>query len=210
MTYIEWESEFKKCIKSIPEKEKDEIVGYYREMYSDRHEAGLSDEEIIKNFGEPMLCAAKILMENAAEENGGVRKEKSEATIKKPLSQKFKQTGVEYCKKISVSKIVGWFFLTVLFIIPLAAVVISAIAALASATVACAAASVSGGILAIASPFAFFLGYTGLGVLATAGAGLATAGVGLLLFEVFFFITKYSILPCVKILKHFFKRRSVK
>ena len=224
MTYIEWEAELERCLKSLPQEEVNEIISYYREMHGDKRDAGLSDEEIIKTFGEPMLCASKILMENAGEVEKADEQEKQKDEREKEEENKppQKEDAVQAQKeegqqafsksapKVSVAKIVGWFFLAILFIIPLTAVVISVIAALASITVTGAALAVGGVILAIASPFAFFLGYTGLGVLATLGTALATVGIGLFLFVIFFVITKYSIFVCIKILKHFFKRRNRK
>ena len=213
MTYAKWESEFQKCINSLPQKEKDEIIGYYREIYADKREAGLSDEEIIKNFGEPMLAAAKILMENAAEE-----KDSQEAEAEKPpveekkaeVPTKSDPTASRTGGKITVASVVGWFFLIILLIIPFVAVLFSALAAVASVMVAGFAIAVSGVVLTVASPFAFFLGYTGLGVLATLGAALAMVGVGIILFETFYIITKYFAFAYLKLVRYFLKRRKQK
>ncbi|MBE6644264.1 MAG: DUF1700 domain-containing protein [Ruminococcaceae bacterium] len=217
MTYVEWEGELLKCLKNLPETEKHEIIDYYKEMYSDKRDAGLSDEEIIKNFGTPMSCAAKILMEHTAEDEKreDTNEEKSEEakveiTAKKSKTDKRNDARSNYAASFSIAKIVGWFFLTVLFIIPFAAVIISAIAALGALTIAGIAAAVAGAIAVIASPFAFFFGYGGLGVLATAGAGVAAVGIGLIMFGVFYIITKYSVVSCIKIVKHLTERRSSK
>ena len=213
MTYVQWESEFQKCIGSLPQKEKDEIIGYYREIYADKREAGLTDEEIIKNFGEPMLAAAKILMENNADEKDSqeaaadeppVKEKKAEASAK-PKAPAPRSNG-----KVTVAAVVGWFFLIILFIIPLAAVLFSAFAAVAAIMVAGFAIAVSGVVLTVASPFAFFLGYTGLGVLATLGAALTLVGVGIILFEIFYVITKYFAFACIKLVRYFLKRRKQK
>lgn len=213
MTYVQWESEFQKCIGSLPQKEKDEIIGYYREIYADKREAGLTDDEIIKNFGEPMLAAAKILMENSSEEvdtqeaavDESPAEEKKTEDSPRPTSPAPRSS-----RKITVASVVGWFFLLILFIIPLAAVLFSAFASVAAVTVSGLAMAVSGVILAVASPFAFFLGYTGLAVLATLGAALTLVGVGIILFEIFYVITKYFAFACIKLVRYFLKRRKQK
>ena len=212
MTYMEWESEFQKCINSLPQKEKDEIIGYYREIYADKHEVGLSDEEIIKNFGEPMLAATKILMENSTEEDG------QEAEAEKPPVEEKKTKAPtkpdsptpRINSKITVASVIGWFFLIILLIIPLAAVLFSAFAAVAAVTVSGLAIAVGGAVLTVASPFTFFLGYTGLGVLATIGGALAMVGVGIIIFEIFYVITKYFAFACLKLFRYFLERRKQK
>ncbi len=213
MTYVQWESEFEKCIGSLPKNEKDEIIGYYREIYADKREAGLSDEEIIKNFGEPMLAAAKILMENSTEEKdskGAEAAEPSAEANKSEAPAKFKIPTPRFRGKITVASVVGWFFLIVLFAIPLAAVLISAFAALAALTASGLAIAVSGAALTVASPFAFFLGYTVPGVFATLGCALAMVGIGIILFEIFYVITKYFAFAFIRLFRYFLKRRKQK
>lgn len=210
MTYIQWEREFQKCIKSLPEQEKQEIIGYYRELYADKREEGLSDDEIIKNFGTPMLCAATIMMDNASDE-----KESSETEKKLPPTQKEKKASPENADtprsrsrgRITVASVVGWFFLITLFLIPLAAVLVSVFSALAACTLVGGATAITGVILAIASPFSLFVGYTVLSALATLGAALVAIGIGIVIFEVFFIITKYFAFVCFKLCRCFFKRR---
>ena len=210
MTYIEWEGELLKCLKSLPESESNEIISYYREMYGDRRDAGLSDDEIVKNFGEPMLCAAKILMESASESEIGETKEEEipkKCPKSEPQDKSVSQKSSKHCfKNVSFAKIVGWFFLAILIIIPAMSTAVSAISAVFAVAVTGGAMVVGGALSAIASPFAFFIDCSGLGVLALLGASLAVAGAGALLFTAFYYITKYSVISCIKIFKYFVMR----
>ena len=204
MTYIDWERDFRKSLKPLSEKEKDEIVSYYREIYSDKRESGMSDEEIISQLGEPTICAAKILAENVDEQSE--EKRKNEENNKTKLT---KEKTAEYSdtrRKISPASIVGWFFLAVLFIIPLGAVLISVIASFASCAIVGAAVTIGGAVLAIASPLSFVIGYSALGFVATLGAALAMAGIGILVFEVFYILTKYSVFVSLKLTKYLFRK----
>ena len=206
MTYQQWEATLLNYLKSLSKEEKDEIVGYYREMYDDKRDSGLSEDEITAAFGDPMLAAARILKESgdegkgdqgessgeadarSTEENGN--KQSSFAKTATPVLNKIKTTVKETVSNLSVAKAVGWFFLTVLVIIPLAAVVIGIIATLASLTIAGAAMAVGGAVGALASPLLFAFGFTFSGVLIAAGGALITSGVGAILFLIFYYITK--------------------
>ena len=205
MTYNQWESEFKKYLKSLPEKEKNEIIDYYREMYGDKRESGISDEEIIEAFGSPATCASKILTENTSEETEV--KEENDIPKKNEALEKF----VAFCrstpKKINAASLVGWFFLITLFLIPLAAVLVSALASLGACVIVGGAVAISGVILAISSPVSLFIGYSALSALATFGAALVAIGLGIVIFEAFFILTKYFAFVSIKLCRYFFRRR---
>ena len=202
MTYREWESELVGYLKGLPESELEKIKEYYSEMYGDRSDAGMSDERILAEFGEPKLCAAKILMENgeqeeAAEEPNEKKGDKITITLPKiDIKEKL--------KGLSVSKIVGWFFLFVLVIIPLAAVALSVVVSFAATAVGCAAGVLGGVVIAVTAPFVSGIAMGGANATATVGVGLAAAGVCALLSIAFFFITKYSVFVCIKIAKYVF------
>ncbi len=209
MTYKEWESELLGYLKSLPENEKEEIVNYYSEIYNDRCDAGMKNEDILAEFGKPMLCAARILKDSTNEKNDNVQ-EKTEQQDNKKITidiEKAKEKARGVIKNLSVSKIVGWFFLAVLLIIPIYAAVISIIASFAAAAISGAALIVGGVVLTVASPFGLITGYTGGGVLATMGMGLASAGVGAVITVIFFLLTKYSAIYFFKANKYIFKRR---
>ncbi len=224
MTYQQWEATLLNYLKSLSKGEKDEIVGYYREMYDDKRDSGFSEDDITAAFGDPMLAAARILKESDEEggaHQGEAREEesapKTEEDVKNqsafaktvtPVLNKIKATVKETSSNLSIAKIVGWFFLTVLILIPLAAVLIGIIATLASLAVAGAAMAVGGAVGALASPLLFAFGFTVSGVLIAAGGALITSGVGAVLFLIFYYITKYSVISTVKVIKYSTRRKS--
>lgn len=61
MTKYEWESGLKKGIASLPLAEKQRVLEYYDEIFSDKAEQGMKEEEIVAEFGNPYEAAAKIL-----------------------------------------------------------------------------------------------------------------------------------------------------
>ncbi|MBO7304236.1 MAG: DUF1700 domain-containing protein [Clostridia bacterium] len=202
MTYKEWESELVGYLKGMPAGELEKIKEYYREMYGDRSEAGMSDKQILAEFDDPKICAAKILMENGEDDvpEEEPRQEKSDKiTVTLPKINLKKKL-----KGLSVSKIVGWFFLFILVVIPLAAIAVSVVAVFAATSIGCAAGVLGSIIIAVCAPFVSGITMGGANAAATAGIGLATAGVCALLSIAFFFITKYSVFVCVKISKYVF------
>ena len=60
-----WEKQLVKLLKALPYAERQSVLNYYNEIYSDKIEAGMAEEEIIAEFGFPEDCAARILSENA-------------------------------------------------------------------------------------------------------------------------------------------------
>lgn len=63
MTKYEWESELKRNIHRLPKAEQDKAVDYYNELFSDKAERGMSETQIIAEFGNPCDVADKILAE---------------------------------------------------------------------------------------------------------------------------------------------------
>ena len=218
MTYKLWEESLLKYLKSLNEEEKSGILGYYREMYNDKMETGISESEIVESFGDPMLAAARILKESGdsaedlySEERGTAETESSadEETevASAPVSNKTERKRSEGASTISASRIVYWVLITLVFTIPLIAVVISVIASLAALTVT-GGAMLFGGVLgAVASPFLLLFGNTLPSVLLVLGGTLTIAGVGALLFISFYYITKYSIVSTYKIARHVARRK---
>lgn len=74
MTYIQWRDELDRCLRGIPNDEREKVFSYFSEMYADKRDAGLSEREIIAEFGAPYDVAQRILNENRAydDENGTV------------------------------------------------------------------------------------------------------------------------------------------
>ena len=192
MTYKQWESELIRYLNDIPASEKHEACEYYREIFSDKFDAGIEENKILEEFGEPRNCAERILSERA---DNDIKDEKPHKASAAPAPRVQK-------KSFSVAKWTGIFFLATLVVIPLASAIVSVIAAFGAVAVVTAALIIGGILGTLASPLAFILGYTGWGVLSAAGTCLAVAGAGALLFPAFFLITKYCIRSAVKLAKY--------
>ena len=219
MTYKQWEEALLKCLKSLTNEEKDEIIGYFREMYSDKLDTGMTEEEILKSFGDPMIAAARIIKENGEEtsteeELGHEKKDDTSGksaldNIKakcSPVLKDAKDKATKAVKSISISKIVGWFFLTLLVIIPLAATLIGVIASVAAVTLSGGALMIAGIATAVASPIILLFEYPISAMLVLLGLGLLSFGIGAFIYVVFYYITKYITVSCVKITKHVVRR----
>ncbi len=63
MTKYEWEHELKKNIHRLPADEIARVLDYYDEMFEDNIERGKAECEIIREFGNPVDVADKILSE---------------------------------------------------------------------------------------------------------------------------------------------------
>lgn len=64
MKYIKWQDELESYLYSLPRAEKEKAFSYFSEMYADKREAGLSEEEIVESFGPPYDVAKRILSES--------------------------------------------------------------------------------------------------------------------------------------------------
>ncbi|MDE5789096.1 MAG: DUF1700 domain-containing protein [Clostridia bacterium] len=75
MTYIKWKDEVESYLVNMPQDEKQKLFSYFSEMYADKRDAGLSEAQIIEEFGAPYDVAKRIL-------EGGKESEKSEPAAK--------------------------------------------------------------------------------------------------------------------------------
>lgn len=64
MKYIKWQDELESYLYSLSREEKNKAFSYFSEMYADKREAGLSEEEIVDSFGPPYDVAKRILSES--------------------------------------------------------------------------------------------------------------------------------------------------
>lgn len=67
MTFRNWLEELDKCLGSLPLAERQRAAEFYKELYSDEKEAGMSELEILSVFGSPAHAAAEILNNAAGE-----------------------------------------------------------------------------------------------------------------------------------------------
>ena len=65
MTYRQWEKAFRKRLSRLPGEERERALGYYAELYGDKLDAGVSESEIVREFGDPKAAADKIIEESA-------------------------------------------------------------------------------------------------------------------------------------------------
>jgi len=61
MTKYIWEKELRNNLKNIPQEEVSNILAYYDELFADKAEQGLSEKQIIREFGNPYDVAYKIV-----------------------------------------------------------------------------------------------------------------------------------------------------
>lgn len=189
MSYKEWERKLLQQLNALPKNERVSIADYYREMYGDKQDLGLTDEEILQEFGTPEACANKILSEAQAEAT----------SLEKPLR--------EHKNKISVAYIAGVVFFTLLIILPLASVAVSAVASLAIGAICGVIFILAGVAYCVLAPFMAISGVGAAGITAHIGMGIAGCGVGLLLFVGFYLLTKHAAIWCMKALGFIYGRR---
>mgnify|MGYP003297521617 CR=1 FL=1 len=182
MTYKEWENCLVAELKGLPTAECLKITDYYKEMYGDRLDAGMSEEDILTEFGSPKACAEKILAENTAE--SGERK--STPAPKAPSNAAQKTKGI---------------ILAVLFSIfagiPLAAVLLSIVVALGAVCISGTAGIVASLVYLFIGPFTA----TGVGIAAHIGMAIGAIGVCGFLGLGGYYATKYSAVYSYKLMK---------
>lgn len=200
MTYITWEKQLLGYLKNQTDEDKKQIVDYYREMYYDKVEQGISPEQILSEFGNPMNCANKILAEHASN-----NKKEEKLITKENIAEKNASASVPRKKAVTVGALVGWFFITVLLLIPLGAAAISVVASFLAGAVSGYAIILAGVALAIASPICLFFGWSGALTIVAIGTGIAATGVGAILAIIFTLLTKYSALYLYKAVKALIK-----
>ena len=95
MNFESWISELKSLLTSS-DSEAQEIIDYYKEIYGDKKDAGLSDQEILAEFGSPSECVAKIRESESASavENSesGLGQKEQALQNSAPVSQNSDQT----------------------------------------------------------------------------------------------------------------------
>ena len=68
MKKVQWDKKLKKQLAFLPKDEREKIVAYYDELYYDKRDAGITEEEILREFGPPEEVAEKFT------EDAGARK----------------------------------------------------------------------------------------------------------------------------------------
>ena len=78
MKYIEWRDEFEHFLSALESDERERILAYYSEMYADKRDSGLTEEQAVAEFGAPYDAAKKILCEESAKQERGGRENVSD------------------------------------------------------------------------------------------------------------------------------------
>lgn len=63
MTKFEWERQLKKGLSGLPAAEQQRVLDYYGELFSDKIDAGMKEEDIVAEFGNPFEVANRILVD---------------------------------------------------------------------------------------------------------------------------------------------------
>ena len=180
MTYRQWEKAFKKQLSRLPKEERERALGYYAELYGDKLDAGVSESEIVREFGDPKAAADKIIEESA---------ETASAQGKTVRARTAGDTAARAAAAVLLFLFVGLPLLAVVFCLAVAgaALFLSGFAV----------------ILAGVAYVVYFLVqlcmFGGAGYAAQIGIGLAAAGVGALLVPLFLYCTKWLFIACGKI-----------
>ena len=180
MTYRQWEKTFKKRLSRLPKEERERALGYYAELYGDKLDAGTSESEIVREFGDPKAAADKIIEESA---------ETASAQGKTVRARTAGDTAARAAAAVLLFLFVGQPLLAVIFCLAVAgaALFLSGFAV----------------ILAGVAYVVYFLVqlcmFGGAGYAAQIGIGLAAAGVGALLVPLFLYCTKWLFIACGKI-----------
>ena len=188
-----WERRFLKALKSLPKEERYSALSYYQELYDDKAETGILEEEILREFGEPERCAYRILL---GEENT-----ESVTPPSVPYAKSARQM-----RTYSVAEIVGLIFVGLILLLPLACVALALVLSFGAFCVSGVAVAVAGVAYVIGSPFRF-LASGGVAIAANVAIGITAIGVGLLLFVGFYYATKWTALAAYRGFSLIFYRR---
>ena len=187
MTKIEWIAELKKNTEKLPSEEQNRILEYYEELFSDKTESGMSEEEIINEFGNPRDVAEKLLNESPAEEEktavpqenikDGNTSSESKKTDEKP-KQEYKPPVYEKKKRSAGSTLASLTLLSLFGFVGLG-VLIAVWAVILSVMVVGASAAFAGIVQFFVS---FTLFNSGIGAaLAQLGISIFAAGIGFII-----------------------------
>lgn len=179
-----WERRFLKTLKPLSKEERYSALSYYQELYDDKAETGIPEEEILREFGEPERCAYRILL---GEENTEKATPPSAADLPK----------MRQMRTYSVAEIIGLVFVGLILLLPLAIVALALVISFGAVCVSGLAVAIAGVVYVISSPF-LFLASGGTVIVANVAIGITAIGVGLLLFVGFYYATKWVAIAAYK------------
>ncbi len=213
MTYIKWQDELESYLGVLSREEKEKVFAYFAEMYADKRDAGLSEKEIIEEFGAPYDAAKRILAENGEappEQRAGNSAGASENGKKERIRE---QKGGGNAAKGRSRADMTWLFvlLCILFAIPIFSVVIVMVVVTVTFCVV-PISVIASGIAAIGCAIGGAVAGGGAAAGASlSGLGLIVIGAGFMLLPLFFGLVKLMWKAFVKLfaaLQRLFSGRS--
>lgn len=209
MTKYEWEKELKRHIAALPKSEQTKIFDYYGEIFEDKIEAGMREEDIIYEFGNPFDVAQKILSDYRVEEPETVkaprfRPEKENTDACSHYTDTISQSETSPAEKASDGKFGRFllmFFLYLFLAIPVLAVIIALAVVGFSLAVACIAMISGGGVYAVFWLVQLFASNFAASAVVLIGLGLFVAGLGFVFVSPCFKLTKVILVGIGKILR---------
>lgn len=183
MNRTKWLKELNKLLKTLDKQERTDAVEYYKEIFLDKSELGMTDAEIISELGSPAECAQRILAESG---------KSSPKTVTNYTQSTFK--GVAYI------------LLTVILIIPIICVLFSLVVSFGAVAMSGVVVAVSGLGSAILTPIFSANVLTTQGVIFHIGLGIGACGLGVLMFVGFALLTKFVATFSIKFIKSVYHR----
>lgn len=197
MNYMEWETRLVEALKGLPTAETIKVTSYYREMYGDKLDAGLKEEDILTEFGDPKACAEKIIAENASEDTNHAGNGTSDEKSAKDLDGQ----SAPLSKKQTAKGIILALLFTLFAGLPLAACLVAIVISLGAVCISGGAGILAGFVYLFIAPF---IGM-GAGIAMHIGMGIGAIGVCGLLGLGGFFATKYCAIYFYKLLKMIYR-----
>lgn len=198
MTYIEWRDELERYLVALPKDEKEKMLSYFSEMYADKRDAGLSEREIIAEFGAPYDVAQRALNENRyddadividEEELSKAEKKKRERRERKRRLKNHKNE--PFNEKPRAKREVSGLgvLLIILLAIPLFVLFI-VVGAVSFALVVAPIGVIIGGFCDIAAAIGAMVAGSATAGIADLGFGIITVGAGFIILPLFVWIVK--------------------
>lgn len=184
MTKREWMARLKNYIQGLPLEEQKKIFDYYEELYADKRESGMTEWDIIAEFGNPQEVAGRMLTEMSTlhePEDGFYAPRTQEAdygaATRSTEGSSLPPQEVRSRKKFSVGRLLVFLFVLIPCGLLLFALIAACWAVFLALTVSGVVVAVGGGITSaytVATSFgtSLWLAYAGIG-LAAIGAGIA-------------------------------------
>ena len=184
LTYKEWEDALVAGLHGASKNDVSGILNYFREIYGDKRDAGVSDEDIIAEFGAPDECLERI---------------------KNKSPEMFCATGYKWSVVFSYLKRIA---LAVFILMPVCVTLVAGMLALVVCMLGGAVVSLGGIAVGVTCVLNIFSGVAVTTVFARFGIGMAMVGGGALISIGFFFMVKYVVTSAQKTIKYYIEKKN--